>query len=168
MGVADLRSSMSNFSLYIFLIQKTKIEIGMRDGSVAKGRGDICGVGGSSAHPKCILKTKNQHFYLSLLLLLFLLFSLSLQTSIGRCTWAWPSSPPSASPLAPPSSAAPVAAYAPIRTTTWHVQVSRVPAPGTCLHLVPPPPPPAIAAIESLLTLSFYSYGCGLHARRCR
>lgn len=37
MGVADLRSSMSNFSLYIFLIQKTKIEIGMRDGSVAKG-----------------------------------------------------------------------------------------------------------------------------------
>lgn len=47
MGVADLRSSMSNFSLYIFLIQKTKIEIGMRDGSVAKGRGDICGVGGA-------------------------------------------------------------------------------------------------------------------------
>lgn len=41
MGVADLRSSMSNFSLYIFLIQKTKIEIGMRDGSVAKGGGEL-------------------------------------------------------------------------------------------------------------------------------
>lgn len=80
MGVADLRSSMSNFSLYIFLIQKTKIEIGMRDGSVAKGgAGELFVVwgGGESAHPKCILKTKNQHFYLSLLLLLFLLFSLS-------------------------------------------------------------------------------------------
>lgn len=44
MGVADLRSSMSNFSLYIFLIQKTKIEIGMRAGSVAKEGG---GVGGN-------------------------------------------------------------------------------------------------------------------------
>lgn len=78
MGVADLRSSMSNFSLYIFLIQKTKIEIGMRDGSVAKGEGgSYLWCGGESAHPKCILKTKNQHFYLSLLLLLFFLLLLS-------------------------------------------------------------------------------------------
>lgn len=77
MGVADLRSSMSNFSLYIFLIQKTKIEIGMRDGSVAKGGGSYLWCGGESAHPKCILKTKNQHFYLSLLLLLSFLLLLS-------------------------------------------------------------------------------------------
>lgn len=60
MGVADLRSSMSNFSLYIFLIQKTKIEIGMRDGSVAKGEGGSylwCG-GGGICTPKVYIKNQ--------------------------------------------------------------------------------------------------------------
>lgn len=57
MGVADLRSSMSNFSLYIFLIQKTKIEIGMRDGSVAKWRGVGSGERGICT-PKVYIKNQ--------------------------------------------------------------------------------------------------------------
>lgn len=59
MGVADLRSSMSNFSLYIFLIQKTKIEIGMRDGSVAKGgAGELFVVWGGICTPKVYIKNQ--------------------------------------------------------------------------------------------------------------
>lgn len=58
MGVADLRSSMSNFSLYIFLIQKTKIEIGMRDGGVAKGKGELFVVWGGICTPKVYIKNQ--------------------------------------------------------------------------------------------------------------
>lgn len=167
MGVADLRSSMSNFSLYIFLIQKTKIEIGMRDGSVAKG-GDGCGQGGICT-PKVYIKNQK-----SALLLIPASASLTPLLSSFSADFDWTLYLGLAFITAVCfafGAALICCARRGIRANP-HYNMARSGKSSTRTrhlpHLTPPHATPAIAAIESLLTLPFYSYGCGLHARRCR